>query len=63
MSDPASHPVIERIERAVARIEKAAAARAYSADRIARRHAALRERMEEAVQALDELLAREDAKR
>jgi hypothetical protein len=55
------HPAIARIERAVARIEKAATARAYAADRIARRHAMLRTRIEEAVLSLDALIARQDA--
>ncbi|MEZ0495618.1 hypothetical protein [Sphingomonas sp. IW22] len=53
------HPAIRRIEAAVARIERAAATRAYAADSLARRHAALRTRMEEAVAVLDELIARE----
>ncbi|WNO54993.1 hypothetical protein [Stakelama saccharophila] len=53
---------MQRIERAVARIEKAAAARAYATDAIARRHARLRQRMNEAVEALDGLLEREERK-
>jgi hypothetical protein len=56
----ASHPAIERIERAVKRIETAAQARAYAADRIARKHAALKERIEAAVASLDVLIAREN---
>ena len=55
----ASHPAIETIDRAVKRIEAAAHARAYAADRIARKHAALRDRIEEAVASLDILIARE----
>ena len=56
----ASHPAIERIERAVKRIEAAAHARAFAADRIARKHTALRERIEAAVTTLDQLIAREN---
>ncbi|MDF7773851.1 hypothetical protein P1X14_01210 [Sphingomonas sp. AOB5] len=49
----------DRIEKALARIEAAAAARAFSSERIVRRHAALRKRIETAVASLDELIARE----
>lgn len=63
MADDAEHPLIARIERALDRIEQAAQARAYATDRLERRHAVLRERMAEAVGALDELLAREEARR
>jgi hypothetical protein len=48
-----------RIEEALARIERAAAARAYATERLARRHAKLRARIEEAVTSLDALIARE----
>lgn len=61
MADTPRHPAIDRIERAIARIEKAASARAFATDRALRRHAALRVRMQEAVTALDALIAREDA--
>ena len=61
MANDSSTPDIERIERALARIEKAAGERAYATDLIGRRHAALRERMTEAIAALDDLLAREAA--
>lgn len=47
----------DRIEQALARIEAAATARAYASARLARRHAVLRERMEEAVAAIDALIA------
>jgi hypothetical protein len=46
-----------RIEAALQRIERAAAARTAESAAIARRHAALRERMSEAVTALDTVLA------
>ncbi|WP_448664338.1 hypothetical protein ACG3SL_06600 [Sphingomonas sp. CJ20] len=48
-----------RIEQALARIEAAAAARAYATERLARRHAKLRARIEDAVVSLDALIARE----
>jgi hypothetical protein len=51
----------DRIEQALARIEAAAIARAYSGARLARRHALLRQRMEEAVAAIDALIASEAA--
>ncbi|NIJ20092.1 acyl-CoA reductase-like NAD-dependent aldehyde dehydrogenase [Sphingomonas naasensis] len=51
----------DRIEQALARIERAAAARAYTTERLARRHAKLRARIEEAVASLDVLIARETA--
>jgi len=50
-----------RIETALARIEAAAIARAYATERLARRHALLRERIEDAVASLDTLIARETA--
>lgn len=49
----------DRIERALARIEAASAARAYSVERLTHRHAALREKIEDAVASLDALIARE----
>lgn len=62
MNETDRHPAIDRIENAVDRIEKAAAARVGDTASLARRHAALRARMAEAVGALDELIAREDRK-
>ncbi|ATY31287.1 hypothetical protein [Sphingomonas psychrotolerans] len=49
----------DRIEQALARIETAAAARAYATARLASRHTKLRSRIEEAVASLDVLIARE----
>lgn len=49
----------DRIELALVRIEKAAAARAYACERITQRHAKLRSRIEDAVSSLDALMARE----
>ncbi|GGB34340.1 hypothetical protein GCM10011380_24740 [Sphingomonas metalli] len=51
-------PAVERIERAIARIERAVLARAAEAESLARRHATLKTRMAEAVAALDEVIAR-----
>ncbi|MDV3456804.1 hypothetical protein RZN05_07390 [Sphingomonas sp. HF-S4] len=51
----------DRIEQALARIETAAAARAYASARLATRHAKLRARIEDAVTSLDALIARESA--
>ena len=51
----------DRIERALARIEAAATSRAYTVERLTRRHARLRERIEDAVASLDALIAREPA--
>lgn len=50
----------DRIEQALARIEAAAQARAYALERITKRHAKLRARIEEAVESLDALIAREE---
>ena len=58
---PMAETAADRIEQALARIEAAAAARAYGAARLARRHATLRARIEEAVSSLDTLIARENA--
>ena len=49
----------DRIDAALARIERAIAARASGADALAKRHAALKARMAEAVAALDDVIARE----
>ncbi|WP_240610291.1 hypothetical protein [Sphingomonas pokkalii] len=51
--------VADRIERALARIEAAAAKRAYAAAQLERRHAQLRGRIETAIADLDDLIARE----
>lgn len=56
----AAPPALDRIERALARIEAAATRRAFDADALARRHAALREKVEDAIDALDSLIARQD---
>ncbi|RIA46631.1 hypothetical protein DFR49_1177 [Hephaestia caeni] len=51
---------IDRIDRAIARIERAVTTRTRQNDTLAKRHAALRARIAEAVQALDDVIARED---
>ncbi|ODP38265.1 hypothetical protein [Sphingomonas turrisvirgatae] len=52
----ASHPALDRIERALSRIEAASRRRAFDADALARRHFALREKVEDAIAALDSLI-------
>lgn len=49
---------LDQIDRAIARIEAAVAARAAESGVLARRHDALRSRMAEAVRALDDVIAR-----
>ncbi|MBB4610073.1 hypothetical protein [Sphingomonas yabuuchiae] len=49
---------VERIDRAIARIEGAIRNRATKEDALARRHAALKARMAEAVTALDDVITR-----
>ena len=56
----AAPPALDRIDRALARIETAAARRAFDADALARRHAILRERVEDAIEALDALIERQN---
>ena len=55
MSDP-----VQRIESALARIEAAARQRGDERRDLARRHAKLRERVAEAVAAIDDLSARSE---
>ena len=56
MTEPDPDPV-QRIEAALARIEAAARARADERTVLAQRHTRLRERVAEAVAAIDELAA------
>jgi len=58
MADGTPPPALDRIDRALARIDAALAARARASEEMVRRHAALRARMEEAVAALDEVMTR-----
>lgn len=59
MSEPSPPTALDRIDRALARIEVAAALRDASRARLIARHAALRSRMAEAIAALDAVLERE----
>jgi hypothetical protein len=58
MADVTPPPALDRIDRALARIDAALAARSRASEDMIRRHAALRARMEDAVAALDDLIAR-----
>ena len=60
MADETPPPPLDRIDRALARIDAALATRARASEDMIRRHAALRARMEEAVAALDDLIANGD---
>ena len=55
----AAPSALDRIERALTRIEAAAARRAFDAERLEHRHAALRSKVEGAIVALDALIAQE----
>jgi prefoldin subunit 5 len=55
---PVSQSAVARIDAAIARITSAIDTRAQAADALAQRHAALKARMAEAVEALDDVIAR-----
>ncbi|APR52908.1 hypothetical protein CA223_10315 [Sphingomonas koreensis] len=55
----AASPALGRIERALVRIEAAAAKRAFDADALQRRHTILREKIEDAIEALDALIEKQ----
>ncbi len=55
----AAPSALDRIERALTRIEAAAKRRAFDAERLEHRHTALRGRVEEAIVALDAVIAQE----
>ena len=59
MSDASPPIAVDRIDRALARIDAAIAARDAGHARLIERHETLRSRMAEAVAALDALLERE----
>ncbi|KQN40752.1 hypothetical protein ASG37_02945 [Sphingomonas sp. Leaf407] len=59
MTDDPHTAAIERIERALARIERAGQVRAFATDSLERRHTMLKARMADAIVAIDALIARE----
>jgi hypothetical protein len=59
MSEPSPPTALDRIDRALARIEVAATLRDTSRARLVARHETLRHRMAEAIAALDAVLERE----
>ncbi|WP_066476376.1 MULTISPECIES: hypothetical protein [unclassified Sphingomonas] len=61
-SDDMTNPALARIERAVARIERASAARVAASAALTRRHQLLRARMTDALDALDTLIAAQEAR-
>ena len=58
MADEPQPLPMQRIDAAIARIDAALTRRAQAQDALARRHAALKARMAEAVTALDDVIAR-----
>ncbi|MCM8730197.1 hypothetical protein ACFO8O_04330 [Hephaestia sp. GCM10023244] len=58
MADPIA--ATARIDRAIARIERAVATHQQRHDAIAKRHATLRAQIADAVEALDDVIAREE---
>jgi len=58
MADETPPPALDRIDRAIARIEAAVADRDRVAEAAVRRHAILRARIEDAVSTLDDVIAR-----
>lgn len=58
MAEETPPPALDRIDRAIARIEAVLAERARATEEALQRHATLRARMEEAVAALDDVIAR-----
>lgn len=59
MADVPYPAALDRIDRALARIDAAAQARMTHSQVLARRHETLRTRMAEAIAALDDILQRE----
>lgn len=52
------HPALARLDAAISRLEQAIESHRAQADSVRTRHATLKERMSEAVAALDQLIAR-----
>ncbi|PXA94945.1 hypothetical protein DMC47_20115 [Nostoc sp. 3335mG] len=59
MNDDPHAAVVARIEQALSRIETAAGSQANERRTLARRHAALRSRIGDAIGAIDSVIARE----
>lgn len=59
MPDHDTLTAMDRIDAAIARIDAAVARRAEATEHLRQRHEALRARMQEAVDALDSVIARE----
>lgn len=53
------NPALDRLDAAIARLERAVSAHRDQSAGVARRHAALKAKMSEAVAALDRVIARE----
>jgi hypothetical protein len=62
MNEDAHAAAIERIDLALARIERAAQARAFEHHAIGHRHDALKARLHDAIVALDAVIAREEGR-
>ena len=60
MADETPPPALDRIDRAIARIEAAVAERARATEAAAHRHTALRTRIEQAISTLDDVIARSE---
>ncbi len=60
MSTNATDPITDRIERALARIEAAAKRQAAAQQSLTTRHAALRQSIEKAIEALDVEIGRRE---
>ena len=60
MADETPPPALDRIDRAIARIETAVADRDRAAEAAVRRHAVLRNRIQQAVATLDDVIVRSD---
>lgn len=61
MAEDVKTNAFDRIDHAIGRIEKAVQKNRQAGDALTRRHAALKARMAEAVDALDDVIARGDA--
>ncbi len=62
MNDDPHAAAIERIDRALARIDRAAQGKAFETNSLTHRHEVLKARMNEAISALDGVIAREEGR-